>query len=193
VQTKTRAELITSGTETVISYDPATGKELWRHKGVESNAIPSPVANNEMVFISAGFPQKVAMAINLGGSGDLADAVVWKYAKGTAYVPSPILFGNYLYLTTDRGILTCLDAKTGEVKYEGGRVPIPATFTASPIAFDDKILLTSEDGDTFVVKAGPRHEVLGTNSVGEPVYASPAVADGNIFIRGEKNLYAIGK
>jgi outer membrane protein assembly factor BamB len=193
VQTKTRAELITSGTETVISYDPATGKELWRHKGVESNAIPSPVANNEMVFLSAGFPAKIAMAINLGGSGDLADTVVWKYARGTAYVPSPILYGDYLYLTTDRGILTCLDARTGEVKYEGGRVPIPATFTASPIAFDGKILLTSEDGDTFMVKAGPKHEILGTNSVGEPVYASPAVADGNIFIRGEKNIYAIGK
>jgi outer membrane protein assembly factor BamB len=192
VNTAKRAELIASGTEFVISYDPATGKELWRHKGVESNAIPSPVANNQMVFISAGFPAKIAMAINLGGSGDLADAVAWKYSKGTAYVPSPILYGDYLYLTTDRGILTCLDAKTGELKYEGGRVPIPATFTASPIAFDGKILLTSEDGDTFVVKAGPTHEILGTNTVGEPVYASPAVADGNIFIRGEKNIYAIG-
>ena len=186
-----RTELITSGNETVIAYDPATGKELWRHKGVESNAIPSPVANQQMVFVSAGFPEKVVMAINLGESGDLKDSVVWKYAKGTAYVPSPILYGEYLYLTTDRGILTCLDAKTGEVKYEGGRIPIPATFTASPIAFEGKILLTSEDGDTFVVNAGPKHEILRTNSVGEPVYASPAVADGKIFIRGEKNLYCV--
>lgn len=192
VQTAKRTELITSGTEAIIAYDPETGKELWRHKGVESNAIPSPVANMDMVFVSAGFPTKIAMAINLGGSGDLADTVAWKYSKGTAYVPSPILYGNYLYLTTDRGILTCLDAKTGEVKYEGGRVPIPATFTASPVAFDGKILLTSEDGDTFMVKAGPTHEILGTNSIGEPVYASPAIADGRIFIRGEKNLYAIG-
>ena len=192
VKTAKRTELITSGTETIISYDPATGKELWRHKGVESNAIPSPVANGEMVFVTAGFPTKVAMAINLGGAGDLADTVVWKYSKGTAYVPSPILYGDYLYLTTDRGILTCLDARTGEVKYEGGRVPVPATFTASPVAFDGKILMTSEDGDTFMVKAGPTHEILATNSVGEPVYASPAIADGRIFIRGEKNLYAIG-
>lgn len=192
VKTAKRTELITSGTEAIIAYDPATGKELWRHKGVESNAIPSPVANSDMVFISAGFPAKVVMAINLGGSGDLADTVAWKYAKGTAYVPSPILYNGYLYLTTDRGLVTCLDAKTGEVKYEGGRVPIPATFTASPVAFDGKILLTSEDGDTFMVKAGPTHEILGTNSVGEPVYASPAIADGRIFIRGEKNLYAIG-
>jgi outer membrane protein assembly factor BamB len=192
LETAKRSELITSGNEFVISYDPGTGKELWRHKGVDSNAIPSPVANDNLVFISAGFPTKIAMAIPLGGTGDLAENVTWKYAKGTAYVPSPILYGDYLYLTSDRGVLTCLDAKTGEVKYEGGRVPIPATFTASPIAFDGKILLTSEDGDTFIVKAGPKHEILGTNSVGEPVYASPAVADGNIFIRGERNLYCIG-
>ncbi|HEY3581818.1 MAG TPA: PQQ-binding-like beta-propeller repeat protein [Pyrinomonadaceae bacterium] len=194
VRTAKRAELITSGTEFVIGYDPATGKELWRHKGVESNAIPSPVTNNDMVFVVAGFPAKIAMAIKLGGSGDLTGTpnVPWTYAKGTAYVPSPILYGDYLYLTTDRGMLTCIDAKTGEVKYEGGRIPIPATFTASPVAFEGKILMTSEDGDTFIVKAGPKHEILGTNSIGEAVYASPAIADGRIFIRGEKNLYCIG-
>lgn len=194
VKTAKRAELITSGTESIVSYDPATGKELWTHKGVESNAIPSPVANSEFVYLVAGYPAKIAMAIRLGSSGDLTGTpnVPWKYAKGTAYVPSPILYGDYLYLTTDRGILTCIDAKTGEVKYEGGRIPIPATFTASPVAFDGKILMTSEDGDTFIVKAGPKHEIIGTNSVGEPVYASPAMADGRIYIRGEKNLYAIG-
>ena len=194
VKTAKRSELITSGTESIVSYDPANGKELWTHKGVESNAIPSPVANSEMVYLVAGFPAKIAMAIRLGASGDLTGTpnVPWKYTKGTAYVPSPILYGDYLYLTTDRGILTCIDAKTGEVKYEGGRVPVPATFTASPVAFEGKILLTSEDGDTYIVKAGPKHEVIGTNSVGEPVYASPAIADGRIYIRGEKNIYCIG-
>ena len=194
VKTSKRAELITSGTEAVIAYDPATGKELWRHKGLESNAIPSPVANNDMAFFVAGYPAKITYAIRLGQNGDLTGTpnMPWKYEKGTAYVPSPILYGDYLYLTTDRGILTAIDAKTGEVKYEGGRIPIPATFTASPVAFEGKILMTSEDGDTFIVKAGPKHEILGTNSVGEPVYASPAIADGRIFIRGEKNLYCIG-
>ena len=194
VRTGSRAELIASGTESIVSYDPATGKELWRHKGVESNAIPSPVANSEMVYLVAGYPAKIAMAIKLGQNGDLTGTpnVPWKYEKGTAYVPSPILYGDYLYLTTDRGILTCIDAKTGEVKYEGGRIPVPATFTASPVAFEGKILMTSEDGDTFIVKSGPKHEVIGTNSVGEAVYASPAIADGSIYIRGEKNLYRIG-
>jgi outer membrane protein assembly factor BamB len=133
------------------------------------------------------------MAIRLGGSGDITDSsnILWKYQKGTAYVPSPILYGDYVYLMTDAGILTCIDVKTGEVKYEGGRVPVPAKFMASPVAFDGKILLTSEDGDTFVLKAGPTYEVIRTNSLGEPIFASPAISQGRIFIRGEKNLYCI--
>ena len=194
VRNATRIELITSGNESIISYDPMTGKELWRTKGVDSNAIATPVATNDTVYVAAGYPAKIAMAIRLGSSGVLKDSdVIWKYTKGTAYVPSPILYGDYLYLMTDRGIITCLNAKTGGVVYEGGRVPIPATFTASPVAFDNKLLLTSEDGDTFIVKAGPKHEVLGTNSLDEPVYASPAIADGKIFLRGEKHLYCIAK
>jgi hypothetical protein len=92
---------------------------------------------------------------------------------------------------TDGGILTCVDVKTGEVQYEGARVPKPVRFYASPVAFEDKILLTSEDGDTFVLKAGPKHEVLATNSLDEPIYASPAVAGGNIFLRAARHLYCI--
>ena len=127
-------------------------------------------------------------------TGNLTDSpsIVWRYNKGTAYVPSTILYGKYLYLMTDTGLLTCLDAVTGERMYEGGRVPVPATFTASAVAFDDRIFLTSEDGDTFVIKAGPAHEVLRTNSGGEPVFASPAIANGRIYIRGEHHLFAIG-
>ncbi len=195
VRTPQRTELIASGAKSVISYDPATGKELWHCEGVVSHAIPSAVVGHGMVFETAGSQAKRAMGIRLGGSGDLTGTpyIVWKYNKGAAYVPSPILYGDYLYLLSDNGVMTCLAAKTGEVIYEGGRVPIPATFSASPVAFDDKLLVTSEDGDTFVIKAGPKHEVLQTNSLGEPVYASIAMAAGKLFIRGEKNLYCIGK
>ena len=197
VRTPQRTELIASGAESTVSYDPATGKELWRSEGVISHAIPSAVTGHDMVFVSGGSSgqPKLAIGIRLGGSGNLNGTpyVVWKYNKGTAYVPSPILYGDYLYLMTDAGIITCLDAKTGEVKYEGGRVPVPATFSSSPVAFDDKILLTSEDGDTFVIKAGPAHEVLRANSLGEPVYASIAIGGGKLFIRGAKHLYCIGK
>jgi outer membrane protein assembly factor BamB len=188
-------ELIASGAETVMGYDPRTGKELWRANGTDSHPIPSPVAGHGLVFMSAGSQAKRALAIKLGGTGDLTNSpsVVWRYNKGTAYVPSPIAYGDYLYLMSDNGILTCLDQETGKVVYEGGRVPVPATFTASIVAFDNKLLLSSEDGDTFVIKAGPVHEVLATNSIGEAIYASPAIAHGTIFIRGEQHLFAIGK
>jgi outer membrane protein assembly factor BamB len=192
VQTKTRAELITTARELIISYDPKTGKELWRTKGLESNAVTTPLTNGEMVVVSSGYPGKITKGIKLGGNGELKDTdISWTYNKGSGYVPSPILYDNLVYLMTDRGILTCLDVNTGAIKYEGGRIPIPASFTASPVAFDGKILLTSEDGDTFVVKAGAKHEIIGTNSLDEPVYASPAIANGMIFIRAEKNLYCI--
>jgi outer membrane protein assembly factor BamB len=194
VRAAKRNELITVGNESVISYDPATGRELWHAKGVDSNAIPSPLSDGENVYVSAGFPKKITMAMRLGGSGELKEKtdILWSYDKGTAYVPSGILYQGLLYLMNDKGILTCLDAKTGAIKYEGGRVPVPSTFMASPVAFDDKILLTSEDGDTFVIKAGAKHEVIGTNSIGEPVHSSPAIADEKIFIRGDQNLYCIG-
>ncbi|MDT7542221.1 MAG: hypothetical protein QOE33_2125 [Acidobacteriota bacterium] len=195
VRTQKRNELVTVGNESVISYDPATGRELWHAKGVDSNAIPSPLSDGENVYVYAGFPKKITMAMRLGGDGELKDGqgIVWSYDKGTAYVPSGILYQGLLYLMNDKGILTCLDAKTGALKYEGGRVPVPSTFMASPVAFDDKILLTSEDGDTFVVKAGVKHEVIATNSLGEPVHSSPAIADEKIFIRGDQNLYCIGR
>ena len=146
-----------------------------------------------MVSVPGGSQAKRAYAFRLGGSGDLTgtEYVAWEYAQGTAYVPSPILHGPFLYLMTDTGLLSCLDAQTGKVLYEGGRVPVPAKFTASPVASGNRLFLTSEDGDVFVVKAGPVHEVLATNSVGEAVYASPAIAHGTLYVRGERHLFAI--
>lgn len=188
-----RPELVTNGTEFVIAYDPRTGRELWRSKGVESNAIHTPLVGHGLVFVSAGFPVKKTIAIRPGGEGDITgtDRVVWTYDRGTAYVATPILYGDYLYLIADNGLLTCLDARTGAVKYEGGRVPVPARFMGSPLAIDGTLLLTSEDGDTFVVKAGPDHEIVRTNSIDEPVYTSLAIAQGRVFVRGERHLFCL--
>ena len=193
-KTADRTEMVVSGNEFLISYDPATGKELWRATGLHSHAIATPVVGHGLVILSSGFPTKTIVAIRLGGSGNLdgTDRIVWRYNKGTSYVPSPILYGDYVYLMSDGGILTCLNAKTGEVVYEGGRVPIATKFYgASPVAFDGKILITSDDGDTFVIKAGSKHEVLGTNSIGEPSRVSIAIADHKLFVRGEKHLFCI--
>lgn len=188
-----RDELVTAGAEHVIAYDPATGRELWRMKGLESNAVPSPVAGEGVVVVSSGYPSKIAIAVKPGGAGDVTHSaqVLWRYAKGTAYVPSPILYGGYVYLMTDKGLITCLDARSGEVQYEGARPPVGTSFMASPVAYDGKLLLVSLDGDAFVLKAGPRHEVLRTNPMGEPIAASPAIAKGRLYIRGEKTLFCI--
>lgn len=178
---------IVSGNEAIIAYDPANGRELWHTRGLGSHAIHTPIANGDMVIVSSGFPKKRTFGIRLTTD----DHVAWTYEKGTAYVTSPILYQGYLYLLTDNGMLTCLDPKTGEVKYEGKRVPIPATFMASPVAADGKIFLTSQNGETFVIKAGPEHEVIGTNSIDEQVYASLALVGDTIYLRAEKHLYKI--
>ena len=109
-------------------------------------------------------------------------------------MPSPILYGDYVYLMTDKGLITCLDAKTGEVKYEGGASPVPASFMASPVAYDGKILLFSEDGDAFVIKAGPGPRGPADQPArGADLRLAGRVATGRIFIRGEQHLYAIGR
>ncbi len=193
VEANGRTELVTNGNQLIVAYDPASGKELWRTKGVESNAIHTPLVGHGLVIATAGYPAKKVIAIRPGGSGDITgtDRIVWQYDRGTGYVLSNILYGDYVYLVSDKGIISCLDAKTGEVKYEGGRVPVPATFMASPVAYDGTILLTSIDGDTYMIKAGPVHEVLGTNSIGEPAAATPSISQGRVLVRGAKHLFCI--
>jgi outer membrane protein assembly factor BamB len=182
-------ELITTANDAVVAYDPKTGKELWRGPGVKGNAIPSTVTGNGIAVVSAGYPDKYAYAFRAGTGGK----PIWEYAKGTAYVPSPIFYGDHVYLVTDRGLLTCIEAATGKVIYEGKRPPAAAMYAGSPVAYDGKIFLTSEDGDTYVIRAGEEFAVLGTNSVGEQVLASPAISNGMIFIRGKEHLFAIAQ
>jgi outer membrane protein assembly factor BamB len=192
VQSGGRTELVTNGNELIIAYDPATGKELWRTTGVQSNAIHTPLVGHGLVIVTAGYPVKKVIALRPGTVPE-GQRVAWEYSRGTGYVLSNILYGDYLYLFTDNGIVTCLDPKTGAVKYEGGRIPVPARFMGSPVAFGGFVAMTSEEGDTFMLKAGATHEIVRTNSVDEPVYSSPAIANGRIYIRSDKHLFAIGK
>ena len=193
VNAGSRTELMATGAELIAGNAPRTGKELWRAKGLENHPIPSAVAGHGLVFFSAGYPRKRVLAVRPGGNGDITDspAIAWRYDKGTAYTASPVLHGNYLYLMSDAGLITCLDARSGAVQYEGGRPPAPGSYRSSLVAFADKVLQTSEDGDTFVIKAGPEHQVLRSNTVGEPVWASLGFANGTIYIRGSKHLFAI--
>jgi outer membrane protein assembly factor BamB len=183
-------QMIVSGTENLIAYDPRTGKEIWKTEGVGGNSVHTPVFGHGMVFVSTGYPVKNVMAVRLNPAPG-EERVAWTYKKGTGYIPNTILYGDYLYFMTDAGLLTCVDAMTGKPQYESKRFPAPGRFAAAPVAFDGKLLITSQDGDTYVLKAGPEYELLGTNALGEGVVASLAMAGDSIYIRSEKNLYRI--
>lgn len=186
-----RPELITTTDTRIIAYDPATGRELWSEPGLESYAVPSPVVSGRHVIISTGNPKKITIALKLGPLSEGEPRRVWEYRKGSAYVVSPTTHDGLVYIMSDGGILTCLNAATGAVVYEGGRPPVPSSFFSSPVVFGGHLFMTSEEGDTFVVKTGPNHAIVRTNSVGEPVYASPALAAGTIYMRGLHHLFAI--
>jgi outer membrane protein assembly factor BamB len=190
-ETEGRTELVTTHYHGVISYDPATGKELWRLDGFLGNAVPTPVANQTTVFVASGYPDKLMRAIRIPKPGD-APSIQWEYRGGTGYVPSPLLYDGYLYLVSDKGVLTCLDPETGTVVYEGGRIPIPTSVRGSPVAWDGKILLSGQDGDFFVIQAGPVHRVLSVNSLGGTVYASPAIAGRRLFLRTDTHIFCFG-
>ena len=185
-----QAQILTSGVESIISYDPATGEELWRAPGLQANAVHVPMTFGDLAIFSSGYPSKVTTAFPLSSRGE-AEAV-WTHKKGTGYVPSNVLYDGLLYLTSDAGVMTCLDPKTGEVVYEGGRVPVPGTHMASLVAVDGKILMINRDGDAAFIKAGREHEVLASNTIDEGVYATPAITKDRLYIRGLGHLYAIG-
>ena len=181
--------VIAMGTDEIVAYGADSGKERWRVEGLGGNAVPSPVTSGDgLVFAVTGYPRKNILALDLE-DGSLR----WDYRKGQGYVPSPIFHRGTLYLVSDGGILTALDGGTGEVIYEGGRMPLPSRFFSSPVVAGERIYLTSEDGDTHVIRPGPQFEVLATNSLDEPVMASPAVVDGTIYLRGAEHLYAIAE
>jgi outer membrane protein assembly factor BamB len=184
-----KEQLIANGAPNVVAYDPEDGKELWRAEGPSGVIVHTPVYGTGMLFASVGFPGKKTIAIRLDPA-EGQDRIAWSYTKGTSYVPSPLFYEGYLYLMSDAGVLTCLEAKTGEVKYIE-RVPDSRAFTSSLTVFDGKILMTSEEGDTYVIKAGPEFKVMQRNSVGESVVTSPALAGDSIYIRSDKSLFRI--
>ncbi|HVS65564.1 MAG TPA: PQQ-binding-like beta-propeller repeat protein [Thermoanaerobaculia bacterium] len=187
-----RTQLLTTGFEHVISYDPATGEELWRADGLQNNAIHMPMVHGKLAIFTSGYPEKITMAIPLDKAGDLGDTRAWTYTKGTAYVPSNLLVDGLLYLTNDGGVLTCLDAATGEVVYEGGRFPERTRFMASLLQVGDQILMISNDGQAAFIALGREFEVTAQTSLGENVLATPAVAGNRLYVRSEQHLYAIG-
>ena len=188
-------EVIVSSQQQVQAYDPDRGRELWRCRGTTYEVIPTPVVGYGMVFCSSGRAGPT-LAITPGGSGDVSRThVVWRSPRGSPFVPSPILYGEQLYMVNDMAsIVTSLEARTGEAVWQG-RLGVAQRegFSASPVAVDGKVFFTNDEGDTFVLRAGRTFELLHVNHLGERTLASPALVDGRWYIRTDRNLLAIGR
>jgi len=188
-------EIVITGGDCVTGHDPATGKELWRANGLNPDNNPSyrivasPIIYDDVIYA----PTRVRplLALKAGGRGDVTSSnLLWSTANGPD-VPTPVTDGKYFYVVNDRGIMWCLDTKTGAQIYGEQRIK-PGTYSGSPVLADGKIYVTNEDGLTTVVAAGPKFEVLAENLLDDYCLASPAVSNGQIFIRTDKFLWAIG-
>jgi outer membrane protein assembly factor BamB len=190
-----RKQVIISASRESVGYDLQTGKRIWWARGLGQNTIPQPVASDGLVVVMSGFRNPNLMAIRLGRTGDLTgtDAVVWENTRGNSYTPSPVLHDGILYMLTDSGLLSALDVKTGKPHYLQQRLPKPYQFKASPVAANGKLYLATEADDVVVVRMGPTFEVLATNTLRDQTFIStPAIVDGEIYLRGQNTLFAIG-
>lgn len=195
VEYEGRTLVILNATKRVTAYDLADGKIVWDVGGMTVNAIPSVLVADGVAYVMSGYQGAAAVAVPLGSTGDLTDApdkVIWRYNKGTPYVPSPILVDGRLYFTKENNqVLTILDAKTGIPIMERGRLPDVTTFFSSPMAAAGRLYFVDQLGTTLVMKAGTEIEVLAVNKLDEPINASPAVVGKTLFLRGDKYVYAI--
>jgi outer membrane protein assembly factor BamB len=189
-----RKQVVVAASNKVRSYDAATGKLLWESAGLGSNVIPTPVSAGGLVFVMSGHRSPNLLAIRLGREGDLTgtDAIVWTNDRGNPYTGSPVLHDNKLYLLTDRGMLSCLNAGTGEVHYGQQRLPNPYSFKSSPVGAGGKLYLATEEGDVVVVKMGEEFEVLAVNTLADQMFvATPAIVEGALYLRSQEALYCI--
>ena len=210
-----RTEIVTTGTGKVRSYS-LDGEVLWELSGMSPLTIPSPFVANGLVYISSGYTGgslRPVYAIRPGASGDISlwsvqspswdtlfpgnlvstEYVAWAYPLLGTYNTSALVYGDNYYTLLDRGLFLAHDARTGEEIYGRQRIRPGSGFTTSPWAYNGKIFLLSEDGDTYVLKAGAEFEILGVNSLDEMVLATPAVVRGSLILRTASALYRIGK
>jgi outer membrane protein assembly factor BamB len=183
-------ELVLNTSERVEAFNPATGKPLWRFTEANRFPIPVPVFDAGVLYLNRGYRSSPYMAIRAGGEGEINQTqVVWRTANGGPYVPSLVFYQGLLYMANELGVISCADAKSGELVW---RERLGGFYSASPVAAEGKIYLLSETGEMLVLRAGRKAEVLSKNDVGEQSIASPALSNGQIFLRTDRSLFAIG-
>ena len=184
-----RTQMVLSGSKSVASYDPSTGKRHWIMDGPTEQFVASMVYNGEFLFVTGGFPQRHILAIRPDGKGDITKThIAWRTNRGAAYVPSPIVEGSYFLVVSDNGIASCFTAKDVNrlwmERLGGGH-------SASTVSAGGLVYFVSDKGVTTVVRPGAKFDVISKNELGERCSASPAISSGTIYIRGHKNLFAI--
>lgn len=189
-----RRQVVVNG-KVVRCYDFATGELLWQCAGQSEGAIPMPAVGHDMVFATSGYAKDTFHAIALGQRGNLTDSehVVWSLNRGTPYVPSPLLWGDEIYLLEDRSFFSCLAAADGSRHYLKHRLPGVLNFSASPVGAANRIYLLSEEGRTVVLERGPEIKVLAINELDETFYASPAIVGDAIYLRGDRHLFCFSR
>lgn len=192
-----KAQLITSATNRIRSYELESGKIIWEATGMTQNVIPSPVYADGILYLASGFRGNAILAVDLSkASGNItgSDAIVWSYGQNTPYTPSPVLMDDKLYfLKANNGYLTCLDAGDGTEYYTNQRLEGIQNIFTSPLGVSDRIYITGTEGSTSVVKHGPEFEVLAQNTLEDSFYASPVIIGDKLYLRGNKYLYCISE
>ena len=197
-----RAELVTNASNFIRGHDPDTGAERWRLGGSSKITAPTPVFTDGLIIVASGrAPERPIFAIRPGGQGDItppdgADSsahVVWRKTGRGSYMPTPLIYDGMVYVLANAGLLDAYDLGTGREIYRQRLEHRGSGFSASPIAADARIYLSSEDGDMFVVRSGPDFKLIAKNVMGEPLMATPALADGTMYVRGERQLFAVGR
>jgi outer membrane protein assembly factor BamB len=190
IQAAGRAQIISPGAHRAIAYDPRTGKEIWWVRyGQGFSNVPRPVFGAGLVFICSGFFEPAVLAVRPDGTGDVTKThIAWTLKRGAPLTPSPLLVGEELYVISDSGIATCLDAKSGA---EHWRARLGGNFSASPVYADGRIYFLNEEGETTVIASGTQFQKLAANKLNGATLASIAVSGGALFIRTDENLYRL--
>ena len=194
VEASGKTQVIIAATNASRSYNLKDGRVLWSLPGLTVNVIPTPIYQNGLLYLMSGFRGNAVQVIDLkGAKGDLEGSknVVWTHDRNASYTPSGLVYdGNFYFMRTNNGILSCLNAKTGEVRYEGERLGLRTVYS-SPVGAAGRVYITSRDGTTKVLAAGNKYKELATNKLDDTIDATAAIVGDRLFLRGWKKLYCI--
>ena len=201
-QTSAGPALVTNASNYIRGYDPRTGKELWRLGRSSKITAPTPIFAEDMFVVASGRgPERPIFAVRANARGDItppegkteSETIAWSRTGRGSYMPTPLAYNGILYVLANNGLLDAYNLRTGEEIYRQRLPAIGSGYSASPIAADGKLYLSSEDGEILVVTAGPKFAHVATNSMGELLMATPALSEGAMYVRSAASLFAIGK